>query len=95
MLQHVHLHGLRMREQHVADVTANLGLRLKRVFYQVALQLGRGVKDTAAQLTLVYVALLHHVTSHVHLDLVLRAEGLLALDTLEQKTKEKLVKEES
>lgn len=144
VLKHVHLNGLRVREEHVAHVAPDLALTLritrdkgqnfrsthlltstyclengstvlchivridrhchlvwgdpiwvhfvqpvsnhradlKRVFDEVRLQLGGGVEDGRADFALVHVSLLHHVTRHVHLDLVLRAEGLLALDAL-------------
>ena len=84
VLQHVHLHGRRMREEHVTHVAADLAaLALERVIYQMALQFGRRVEDGVADLALVDVSLLHHVGSHVHLYLVFRRKGLLALYTLE------------
>ena len=84
MFEHVHLHGRRMRKEHVAHIATDLAaLTLKGVVDQVALQLGRGVEDRVTDFALVDVSFLHHVGGHVHLDLVLGGERLLALDTLE------------
>lgn len=66
-----------------ADTTVQLCPFLERMLYQVALQPGGWVKKFGAELALMCGALLKHVVRNMQLDLILGAEGFLALDALE------------
>ena len=82
MLQGVKLNLGRWAEHLAADTAPDFTFVLVHVLYEVALQLRRRLEHQRTQLALMGGAFLKHVVGDMQLNLVFRAERLLALDAL-------------